>query len=91
MLNEVLRLTKGEIPIKPKLKIYECMFCKSNNITPIAKVSKNKKEQINIWYVRCNNCFARGSEATTQNDAIAYWNKEPQYLKDNLIPNIFEH
>ena len=90
MLNEVLRLTKGEISTKTILKIYSCLFCKSENVTPIAKINKYKTGFVSNWYIRCNNCLARGSEAKTQNDAIAYWNREPQYLQDNSTPNLFE-
>ena len=90
MLNEVLRLTKSEISTKTILKIDSCLFCKSENIAPIAKINRYKTGFINNWYIRCNNCLARGSEAKTQNDAIAYWDREPQYLQDNSTPNLFE-
>jgi hypothetical protein len=45
---------------------------------------------IDSWYVECRKCFARASKAKSQNDAVAYWNREPQYLEDKSTPNIFE-
>lgn len=90
MLNEVLRLTKGEIKTKATIKIYECIFCNSSSVEAIAKTKNLNKIQNQNWFVRCNNCFAQGAVAGSQNDAIAYWNREPQYLEKNLTPNIFE-
>ncbi|MDY0193605.1 MAG: Lar family restriction alleviation protein [Aliarcobacter butzleri] len=90
MLNEVLRLTKGEIKTTTKIKIDNCMFCGSENVAVIANLSSDKMETVKNWYVECRKCFARGSEADSQNDAIAYWNRQPQYLEKNLTPNLFE-
>ena len=91
MLREVLRLTKGEVKTTTKIKVYECLFCKSEKVAVIANLSSDKMGTINNWYVECTKCHARGSKAKTQNDAIAYWNREPQYLQDNATPNIFEN
>lgn len=90
MLNEVLRLTNGEVKTTTKLKVYDCLFCKSDNVAVIANLSSDKTGEIKNWYVECRKCFATGSKAKTQNDAVAYWNREPQYLEDNTTPNIFE-
>jgi len=67
-----------------------CLFCKSDNVAVIANLSSDKTGEIKNWYVECRKCFATGSKAKTQNDAVAYWNREPQYLEDNTTPNIFE-
>lgn len=90
MLREVLRLTNGEIKTTTKLKLYKCLFCESENTAVIANLSSDKMGTIDSWYVECRKCFARASKAKSQNDAVAYWNREPQYLEDKSTPNIFE-
>lgn len=90
MLNEVMKLTRGEITTKTKLKLDKCLFCNSENTAVIAKLSSDKMGAINNWYIECRKCFARGSKANSQNDAVALWNREPQYLEDKSTPNLFE-
>lgn len=90
MLREVLRLTNGEIKTTTKLKLYKCLFCESENTAVIANLSSDKMGTIDSWYVECRKCFARGSEANSQNDAVAFWNRQLQYLEENLKPNLFE-
>ena len=90
MLNEVLKLTKGEVKTSTKLKLDKCIFCESEKVAVIANLSSDKSGKIKNWYVECQKCFAQGSKTKTQNDAVAYWNRQPQYIEDNTTPNLFE-
>ena len=72
----MLRLTNGEIKTTTKLKLCKCLFCDSENTAVIANLSSDKMGTIDSWYVECRKCFARASKAKTQNDAVAYWNRE---------------
>lgn len=69
------------------LQIESCTFCKSTQVAVIADVTIKEDMQINYWYVECQQCFARGSKADAQGDAIYMWNKTPQYLRKNQDTN----
>jgi uncharacterized protein YfaT (DUF1175 family) len=61
MLNEVLKLTKGEVKTSTKLKLDKCIFCESEKVAVIANLSSDKSGKIKNWYVECQKCFAQGS------------------------------
>ena len=68
MLNEVLKLTKGEVKTSTKLKLDKCIFCESEKVAVIANLSSDKSGKIKNWYVECQKCFAQGSKTKNTNE-----------------------
>lgn len=59
----------------------ECPFCDGANLVQIAKVSFDREgQQVDDWYVECQDCNARGGEEPTLDDAKARWNGDYEYF-----------
>jgi len=56
-----------------------CPFCGSISVKVMSSTKRGREGKIEIdkWYCRCNDCFARGSLMSTKEGAIARWRGEP--------------
>jgi len=76
MINKPFTMAEYEAS---RAKPNNCIFCNSDDIE--ISVAESGINNTSEWWLSCGQCYAKGSDVATRQEAIAAWNKPGDLLR----------